>query len=148
MIGLQMLTGKVAFYAIAALAALLLGCNIAWYARAGVLHAQVRAAEAKESAALTEREAWKSKAAELATANHSGQDVITKLRAELEFAQGEARRIDAQGRAAVADAQSRAAGAERDLRAFRARYAQQVAAPDCAGALAAVQQHCPQFEGY
>ena len=148
MIGAQLLAGKAAIYGIAALAALLVVSNLGWWVYAGALDADLRVSAADNSMVVTEREAWKSKAGELATANQGGQDIITALRAELKQAQGEARRLDAEGRAAIAAARAEAEAAARRMAEFSKRYAGQRAVPDCAGALAAVQQHCPQFEGY
>lgn len=144
----KMLAGKGALYAGAALLALLLASNLAWWAQARGLRADVREAVAENRVTTTERDAWKSKAVELVEANTATQATITALQAELTQAQGEARRLDAEGRAAIAAARADASAAARQLIAFRERYQRQRATPDCAGALAAVQQHCTQFEGY
>ena len=131
-----------------ALVALLLAGNLAWWAQARGLRADVREAVAEQRVLETERAAWKNKAGELVEANKAAQLIITALRAELEQAQGEARRLDAEGRAAIAAARADASAAARQLNAFRERYQRQRATPDCAGALEALQQHCTQFEGY
>ena len=150
MILARLLAGKGALYiAIAGgLAVLLLASNLGWWARAAVLGANLREAEAEGRTTATERDAWKTKTSELAAANRAGQQIVTALQAELTLAQGEARRLEADVRAAIAAARADAQAAARQLAEFSARYAAQRAAPDCAGALAAVQQHCPQFEGY
>jgi len=144
----RLFSGNALLYAGGALAALLLASNLAWWAQASGLRASLREARADAQVTAIERDAWKAKAAELAEANRAGQDVMTALRAEIDLAQGEARRLEAEGRQAIAAARADAAAAEGNLRQFRERYARQRAAPDCDGALAAVQQHCPQFEGY
>ena len=148
MIAAQLLAGKTALYGIAALAALLVASNLGWWAAATGLRADLREAAAENRVLVTEREAWKSKAGELAEANRGWQETIATLRTELALAQGEALRLDAEGRAAIAAARADAAAAARRAAEFNKRYAGQRAVPDCAGALAAVQQHCPQFEGY
>lgn len=144
----RLLAGKGMLYAAGGLAALLAASNLGWWVHASALRADLRVSAADNSVVVTEREAWKSKAGELAAANKGSQDIITALRAELKQAQGEARRLDAEGRAAIAAARADAEAAALRMAEFSKRYAGQRAVPDCAGALAAVQQHCPQFEGY
>ena len=144
----KMLAGKGALYVGVALSALLVVSNLGWWTLATVLRGDLRVCEADAGVVVTEREAWKSKAGELAVANGAGQKIVATLQGELEHAQGDARRLDSEGRAAIAAARADASAAARQLIAFRERYQRQRATPDCVGALEALQQHCTQFEGY
>lgn len=152
---LSTLTVKPLLITIGALAVLLLASNGGWLLRANDLEAQrdvakanAEAADADRDGAYTERDAWKTKAGELATANAAAMDNIESLVGELHKQQGENRRLQEAGRKAIAAAQADAADAERTLKNFIDRYAQQLRNPDCAGALAVVQQACPALEGY
>lgn len=144
----RLLVGKGMLYAAGGLAALLAASNLGWWAHAAGLRADLREASAEQRVLEIERDAWQAKTTELAAANLDGQQIIVTLRSELAQAQGEARRLEAEGRTAIAAARADAEAAERELGDFRERYARQRAEPDCDAALAAVQQHCPQFEGY
>jgi len=146
---------KTLIYAFAALALLLMLSNLGWWAHASALGLQrdVAAADADTAtamrdAALTEKQAWKNKAGELEVANLATQKTIGYLQTELQRSQGERRRLEAAGQHAVAAAQAEAADADRTLKTFIARYAQQLSNPDCAGALAVLQQACPAMSGY
>lgn len=144
----KLLAGKGALYATGGLAALLLATNLIWWAQASGLRADLREAEAETRVTATERDAWQGKARELAEANRGWQEIVATLRTELVRAQGDARRLAADGQRAIAAARADAAAAAKHLTEFRERYERQRAAPGCDAALAAVQQHCPQFEGY
>ncbi len=133
---------------LAVVGAALVASNAGWYARASQLSAQRDAAGARVTAVETERDAWKGKAAELKSANAAAQDGINSLTGELARVQGEQRRVQREGEQAVAAAKADAAEADRTLKNFIARYAQQIRNPDCAGAMAVVQQACPALEGY
>lgn len=148
MIPARLLAGKGVLYLAGGLAALLVASNLAWFARAAGLRADLSAARADAQLAETERDAWKAKAADLLRANQAGQAVVDALQIELANAQRQARELDAQGRRALAAARAQAATADQRLREFRARYERQSGTPDCAAALAALPHHCPQFEGY
>jgi chromosome segregation ATPase len=135
-------------YGAAAGLALLLASNLGWWAKATGLEASLRGCEAQSRVAATERAAWKAKATDFAAANRAGQNVVDRLRAELEQAQGAARSLAAQGQRAIASARADATAAEQRLSQFRERYAAQRAVPTCAAVLADLQRHCKQFEGY
>lgn len=141
-------TAKPLLITLAVVGAALVASNLGWYARASQLSAQRDAAGARSTAVETEREAWKAKAVDLKTANAAAQESIDSLTGELRVAQGEQRRLQQEGAQAIAAAQADAAEADRTLKNFIARYAQQIRNPDCAGAMAVVQQACPALEGY
>lgn len=152
---LPSLTVKALLYAIAVLALFLLLSNLGWWAHASslglqrdVVDATRDAAMASLTAATTEKQAWKNKAGELAAANVAGQKVVDQLQRALQDAQAEQGRLQEEGRRAVAAAQAAADAADRTLKDFVDRYARQLRNPDCAGALATVQQSCPALEGY
>lgn len=148
-------TVKPLLIAVVALLVLLLVSNGGWLVRTSSLSAQRDVAKAESKAekaradhVATERDAWKNKAGELATANSAAQESIASLTGELQKQQGENLRLQAEGEKAVAAAQADAADAERALKNFIDRYARQLRNPDCAGALSVVQQACPALEGY
>jgi hypothetical protein len=152
---LQSITIKPLLYVTAALAVSLLLSNVGWWVNASTLRLRSKVANAEKDAALvtldartTERDAWKRKVVELHVANVASQQTTARLLTELANAQGERRRIQAEGQRAITAALAEAADADRTLKAFVDRYAKQVSAPDCAGALAAVQRACPALEGY
>lgn len=152
---IQSLSIKPLLYVIAALALFLLLSNLGWWVHASSLDLRADVAEANKDSALAvldartaERDAWKNKARELEVANLASQKTVEHLMVELKNAQGEQRRLLEEGQKAVAAAQAEAADADRALKNFVDRYARQISNPDCAGALAVVQQACPALEGY
>jgi hypothetical protein len=152
---LSLAGGKVQWYALGVLALALLLSNLGWWAHASALGLQRDvadatrdAADARAEAVGTEKTAWKNKAGELEIANLAAQKTVDQLKIELATAQGEKHRLQQQGQQAIAAAQRAAADADRTLQQFVDRYAQQLRNPDCAGAMAVVQQSCPALEGY
>ncbi|UZW62755.1 hypothetical protein [Lysobacter enzymogenes] len=152
---LDSISVKPLLYVIAALGLLLVLTNVGWGLHASALDLQRDVAVANKDSALAladalkvERDAWKNKAGELKVANLASQKTVDHLKAELELAQGEKRRLQAEGQEAVAAAQAEANDADHALRDFINRYAQQLRNADCAGALSVVQQSCPALEGY
>ena len=127
---------------------LLLASNLWWWVRATGLRADVHEATAENRLLAVERGAWQRKTAELAGANLASQRIVAALQSELAKAQSAARRLEAEGQAAIAAARAAAEASDRELAEFGARYARQLVVPACAAALGAVQQRCPQFEGY
>ena len=134
--------------ALAIAGALLLASNLAWWGYAGGLRADVAKAEGARDAAVTERAAWKTRAGELHSANAAYDSEFAKLAGELQAAQAERARLQREHGEALEAARAAEADADRTLRAFMDRYAAQLRAPDCAGALASVQRLCPALEGY
>lgn len=142
------LTVKPLAIALAIACAALLASNLAWWGFAGGLRADVAQAKGARDTAVTERDAWKTRAGELTAANAAYDTEFAKLAGELKSAQAEHARIQRQHGAALAAAREAEADADRTLRTFMDRYAAQLRAPDCAGALTTVQRLCPALEGY
>ena len=117
-------------------------------ARLDTAQADVRAADGATTTARTERDAWKTKAAELGSANTAYGTAVRQLMEELERAQQESKRIDAAGQQAVANAQAAQADAERTLTRMAAQLQAQAREPDCARALNELVRACPAMEGY
>lgn len=142
------LTVKPLAIALAIAGALLLASNLAWWGYAGRLQADVARAEGAGQRSSSERDAWKARATELKAANAAYDSEFTKLAGELKAAQAEHARLQREHGAALAAAREAEADADRTLRSFMDRYAAQLRAPDCAGALQSVQRLCPALEGY
>jgi hypothetical protein len=134
--------------ALAAVSVLLLASNGIWWVHAARLGAGRDSAEADLGARTTERDAWKQRAGELKAANSAYDAEFKRLVEEHAAAQAEMVRLKAAHASALAEAQAAEADADRTLRAFMDRYAAQLRAPDCAGAMAAVARFCPALEGY
>ena len=116
--------------------------------RLDTAHAEKGAAESSRDAAITAREAWKQRAAEGVDAIAAHKAVTAAMRAEIERAQGEAKRRDAAARKSVAAAQAEAQDADRTLARMAAQFQAQARQPDCTRALAAVAIACPNMKGY
>ena len=142
------LTVKPLAIALAIAGALLLASNLAWWGHVGSLRAEVAKAEGTRDTAIMSRDAWKTRAGELTAANAAYDSEFAKLAGELKSAQAEHARLQREHATALAAAQEAEADADRTLRTFMDRYAAQLRAPDCAGALATVQRLCPALEGY
>lgn len=136
------------FVVIAALCGLL-ALQQHWYdAKIETADARTETADAGANTARVERDAWKTRAAELDAANFAHQSVNATLRRLLGEAQRENTRLQDDGRAAVAAAEAAKDEADRTLAAWMGRYAEQVRAGDCAASLANVERACPAFGGY
>lgn len=81
-------------------------------------------------------------------ANQYSLTAIEKLEAELAAAQDQATRIRAQGVAAAAIERAGRQAAEARLKDYKAKYDAQVAQPDCARALNALEGVCSAFSEY
>ncbi len=110
--------------------------------------AEVSAAQSARDTAITERGAWKQRAAESADSIAAHQQVTAAMRTELERVQGEAKRLDAEARKSIAAANAEAQDADRTLARMAAQFQAQARQPDCTRALAAVAAACPAFRGY
>jgi hypothetical protein len=113
---------------------------------AAVARAEQGRAESARDAAITERDAWKAKAADALVANAAYGAVIEAMQA------AEADRVKQQQAAAeraaqrVAEANAAAERARRERDAYAGRFAGKPAG--CAAALTAMQAACPMLEGY
>lgn len=141
---LSQLTVTPLLWACGALLATCIGLGVALKVQAG----DDAAALAQRDAAVTERDAWKGKAAGCVAANGAYADVVDTLQAELSRAHAERQRIREAGSQAVAAAQAAARDADATLDKFIAQFRAQASRPDCAAALAQLEQACPALEGY
>ena len=138
-------------YACGALLALSIGLGVALKLKGAdvtAAEAATSVAEASRDKAITEREAWKSRAGELTAANLAYGSVVTGLREELALCQGENARIGQAGQLAIHRAQADARDADRTLAAFTAKFQTESRKPVCAAALSALDAACPALGGY
>jgi chromosome segregation ATPase len=115
---------------------------------AKVQHAERDTARSERAAAVTERDAWKSRANDLDAANSAWGITVTTLQNALAEAQGDLRTLREQDRRAIAQAQADAANADRTLQQFTAKYQAETRKPDCAKALQTLEAACPALSGY
>lgn len=103
-------------------------------------------AESARDAAITERAAWKSKAADAQAANNAYDVIFEKQRVAAEAQQRQAAEAAKKAAAAVAAAQRDEAKAEREAAEYRRVFG---ARPkDCEAALLALDRVCPTLGGY
>lgn len=104
------------------------------------------AAAAQRDAAVTERDAWKSKAGDALAANRAYDVAFAQLQEAAAEQQRLADAAAAKAASAVAAAQRDEAKAERSLAEYRRLFG---AKPkDCEAALRALDRVCPLLEGY
>lgn len=104
------------------------------------------AAEAARDAAITERDAWKSRAVDAQAANNAYDVIFEQQRAAAEEQQRQAEAAAQQAAASVAAAKRDEAKAEREAAEYRRVFG---ARPqDCEAALLALDRVCPTLRGY
>jgi hypothetical protein len=103
-------------------------------------------AEAARDTAITERDAWKSKAGDALAANEAFDAIFEKQRLAAAEQQRLAEASAAKAAAAVAAAQRDEAKAERSLAEFRRLFGTRPT--DCDAALQALDRVCPMLGGY
>lgn len=103
-------------------------------------------AEAARDTAITERDAWKSKAGDALSANEAFDAIFEKQRLAAAEQQRLAEASAAKAAAAVAAAQRDEAKAERSLAEFRRLFGTRPT--DCDAALQALDRVCPMLGGY
>lgn len=143
------LTAKVAQGIAAALLVLCIGLGVQVFVqskRLDVAEASLKTAQADKKTAITERDAWKSKTADVQAANAAYGVIFDKLQAEADRQQQQADAAAERAAAAVAAARRDEATAEKTLADFRKRSASKPA--PCAAALLAMQSACPTLEHY
>ena len=130
---------------LAVIAALLFNLRLA-NAAADTALANQGKAEAARDAAITERDAWKSKASDALAANEAFGAIFEKQRLAAAEQQRLAEASAAKAAAAVAAAQRDEAKAERSLAEFRRLFGTRPT--DCDAALQALDRVCPMLGGY
>lgn len=147
------LAGKLTAQAVQGIAAALLVLSIGlgvqvWVQakRIDTFKAQAETALAQKSAAITERDSWKSKTADALAANRAYDTAFDQLQAAAAEKQRLADAAAQQAAAAVAAAQRDEAKAERELGEYRRVFG---ARPkDCDAALLALDRVCPTLRSY
>lgn len=122
------------------------GCALAADVRAA--NAATDTAQANVRTAVTERDAWKTRAednARSASVRTAERDLLADL---LDQQQNETVRLVAEGEAAVARAQDAARDADRTLKAFTAQFQAAARTADCGAALTALNNACPTLRDY
>ena len=148
---LSKFTVKPLLYAVGVLLVVVVALSVTLFvqgARVDTANAERATAEAAQRSTVTEREAWKVRADELAAANAAYGTSFRQLQAELKLAQDQATEVRTQAAEAQAIAQRETAAAERTLKEFTTRYQVQSRVADCARALEQVEAVCPAFEHY
>lgn len=110
--------------------------------------ADLAVAQQRVVAVITERDAWKDKAGQYATANRAFDSAFKKLAVELERQQSESNRIAAASRKAVIAAQADAVDADRALKRFAAKFQAESRKPACQRALETMAASCPAMGDY
>lgn len=136
------LTAKVMQY----IAGVLLVLCVALGARGCGLSHKLDAAAAQRDAAVTERDAWKSKTEDALAANRAYDVIFEQQRLAAEEQQRLADAAAATARKAVANAQADERKAERSLAEYRRLFGSKPA--DCDAALQALDRVCKVLEGY
>jgi hypothetical protein len=138
-------------YACGALLVAVVGLAIALKVAGGKVdtaQAHQATAESRRDTAITERDAWKAKTADLRAANTAVVAANDSLRAELARQQQQCSDNAAANQRAIAAARADAADADRTLKAFTAKFQIESRKPTCARALDALGAACPALEGY
>lgn len=100
-------------------------------------------AEAARDTAITERDAWKSKAGDVLTANRAYDHALAQLQEAAAEQNRVAEQQAQQAEKAIATSKAKAAAADRELAEFRRLYGKRPA--DCAAALQSLDRVCPAW---